>query len=464
MNRVCDVAIVGCGPTGALLANILGQYGLTVAIFERQRQIYDLPRAVHFDGEVMRIFQSVALADQVFDITRVNKGMVFRNAQGDTLVSWPRDQHTGDTGWHESYRFHQPALEKILRHGLARFANVQLELGSTVTHVEDVGGLVVLTLDDGRKVEAAFAVACDGAQSFMRGQMGIQLDDLGFRERWLVVDLALKRPRPDLGDFSVQYCDPEKPATYVRGTGDRRRWEFRIDGPGPGEFSEDEIWQRLERWITPDDAIVERFAIYTFRSVLAVKWRRGRIFLAGDAAHLMPPFMGQGMCAGMRDAANLGWKLAAVCRGFDDFLLETYESERRPNVRQYIDLSVRLGRLINRTMTGQAPSGRMSSIWPGLGPGVGPRDRAGGQLVPQIETNGHRSDDIAPGGFYVVSRRPIRSELPLAVGAKTWLADRGLLAAVVRPDGYALAGIRNSAEIDQIGREHRALWQAVAPR
>lgn len=450
MTTYHDVAIIGCGPTGALLANLLGQSGLSVIVLEKQLEVYDLPRAVHFDGEVMRIFQSVGLADEILTITHVNKGMLFKDQHGETITRWPRGQKIGAMGWHESYRFHQPQLEVILRAGLKRFPNVRFKAGSAVTSFKEQSGFVSLGLTEGERVVAKFAVVCDGAQSQLRQELGINLIDMGFCERWLVIDLLLKQPRPDLGDYSVQYCDPTEPATYVRGTGNRRRWEMRLDDELTNTVSEDEVWRRLKTWITPREADLERSAIYTFRSVLAEKWRAGHLLLAGDAAHQMPPFMGQGMCAGMRDAANLAWKLRSVCKGYDSRLLDTYQSERAPNVSQFIELSVRLGKLINQTAAGDAPTGHMSSIWPALGPGLGQRDGIGGTLVPQCVSGADRADDTALNEFYVLAREPLGSGLHEVICDHEWLSARGLFAVIVRPDSYALAGIESREKLDDV--------------
>ena len=160
-------------------------------------------------------------------------------------------------------------------------------------------------------------VGCDGARSLVRRFMGAGLDDLGFHERWLVLDFLLERPRDDLGDYSVQFCDPVRPATYVRGVGNRRRWEITLlaDEDSNAMTSAERIWPLLRRWVTPEDGRIERAAVYTFHSVVARPWRAGRLLLAGNSAHQTPPFLGQGMCAGIRDAANLAWKLADVVSG-----------------------------------------------------------------------------------------------------------------------------------------------------
>lgn len=448
MSRA-DVAIIGAGPVGLTLANLLGRRGVSVRIFESRPAPYPLPRAVHFDGEAMRLFQAAGLAGDIAPATMVGRGMLFKNAAGDVLVDWSREQAIGPMGWHESYRFHQPDLEAILADGLARFPHVSLVRGKAVAGAAQRGAGARLALSGGEEVEAAYVVGCDGADSFLRGEMGGGWEDLGFRETWLVADLILRRPRPDLGDYSVQHCDAHAPATYVRGVGDRRRWEMRLDGDAPA--GEAALWRRLARWIGPEDAALERMAVYEFRSRIARVWRSGRFLLAGDAAHQMPPFMGQGMCADVRDVGNLAWKLALALKGCDA-PLATYETERKENVRQFIDMTVRLGRLINQTAAGAAPSGRMRSIWPGLGPGLGPRDDVCGRLAPQPRVgDGRLADDTAAGLFHILARRAFAADQPVIVGAEDWLAERGLFAVAVRPDGYVFAAARDEVEAGALG-------------
>ncbi|MDE2790697.1 MAG: bifunctional 3-(3-hydroxy-phenyl)propionate/3-hydroxycinnamic acid hydroxylase [Paracoccaceae bacterium] len=443
-----DVAVIGAGPVGLLVANLLGRRRRSVTIVEKRSEPYSWPRAIHFDGEAMRCFQAAGLARSILHHTHVGKGMLFRDRDGTTLVDWSRDQTPGPMGWHESYRFYQPGLEQELRKGLGRHDCVALREGAAVVDLVN-GDDVSLVLEDGSEVVARFVVAADGAQSFARQTLGIGFTDLGFCERWLVVDLVLRRRRDDLGDHSIQFCDPVSPATYVRGAGNRRRWEFRLCADSPDVLTEAEVWTRLSRWITPADAELERATVYTFRSGLADSWMDGNVFLAGDAAHQMPPFMGQGMCAGVRDAANLCWKLDAVLGGADEGMLGTYQSERESNVHAFINTSVSLGQLVNQTSADGVPRGRMFSIWPNLGPGLGPRDGVGGILVPQVQAeDGRLADSVADHGFYILAASPISAErLPVQAGASRWLQERSLEGVVVRPDGYALGGFRNRDEL-----------------
>lgn len=455
------VAIVGAGPVGLTLANLLARRGVRVTVLEARAHAYPLPRAIHFDGETMRIFQAAGVAEAVLTHTHPGVGMLFRAPGGRIALDWTRDAETGPMGWRESYRFFQPGLEAALAEALGRYPHATLRRGAAVAGADE--GAV--SLSDGSRIEADFIVGCDGAASVIRevigGGIGGGIEDLGFQERWLVTDLRLTGERPDLGDHSVQYCDPDHPATYVRGAGDWRRWEIRLAANDPDEPDDAEVWRRLSRWITPDDATLERAAVYTFRSAIASRWRAGGMFIAGDAAHQMPPFMGQGMCAGIRDAANLAWKIAAAT-GPDDPLLETYETERAPHVRAFIDMTMRLGRLINQTAAGEAPTGRMSTIQPALGPGLGERDSVAGRLAPQCRINDIPADDRARGAFYMLVREHaddlptggrIGFDGPVFSGADAWLAEAGLFGVIVRPDGYVLAGAATAEALSAAARD-----------
>jgi 3-(3-hydroxy-phenyl)propionate hydroxylase len=463
-----DVVVVGLGPTGGTLANLLGDMGLTVLVLEREADIYDLPRAVHFDDEIMRTFQWIGIAEELSKNVFVNKGMRFVDSEGKLLVDWPRPQELSANGWHPSYRFHQPDLERILRSALTKRKTVTTRLLQTVkginsdAHGVDVnyeptnGGTI-------QTVRTKYVVGCDGARSIVRRIMGSDMEHLGFEQRWLVVDVLLRREMPELGDFTLQFCDTVRPATYCRNVGLRRRWEFALleDEDDKIVLNEEYVWNLLSRWIMPGDAVLERSAVYTFKSEVAETWVAGRLCLAGDAAHLTPPFLGQGMCAGIRDVANLAWKLAVACQRPDAAeLITSYQSERRPNVVEYIATAVALGELINRMRTqGDAALGeqsndgsiRMNSVSAGLGPGLGDRENPlCGLLVPQITLeNGIRLDAKAGTNNLLMIRNgetaPLTDDNTVVVLADKDLAVRDLLddfhadALFVRPDKRILS-------------------------
>ncbi|OWT57542.1 bifunctional 3-(3-hydroxy-phenyl)propionate/3-hydroxycinnamic acid hydroxylase MhpA [Candidimonas nitroreducens] len=461
-----DVAVIGYGPTGAVLAHLLGQCGLDVLVLERESSAYHLPRAVHFDAEIMRILQWVGVAHEMEPLTAKHPGMRFVDAAGKTLLEWPRPQGTGPQGWRANYRFHQPDLERVLRAKIADRPNVAVRTRSELFFVEDRGSHVDLRYEDMscgkvRHVRAKYVVGCDGARSLIRRFIESGMEDMGFHERWLVVDLILHREKPELGEWSVQYCVPERPATYVRGPGMRRRWEITVrdDDDALSMTHPEKVWGLLAPWIKPEEAELERAAVYVFHSLVAEQWRKGRLLLAGDACHQTPPFMGQGMCAGIRDAANLYWKLALVCQGrAGEELLDSYASERRPNAHEYIATAVRLGGLINASNTetalraalpGAEGSARMESIAPALGPGLGTEGKAGRLFGQPRLADGRLLDDAFPHRFVVVAETALARGLALpdsvelvtpetSPDAATHLAQFGARAVVLRPDRYTL--------------------------
>lgn len=481
-----DVAIVGLGPTGATLANLLGICGLSVLVLEREAEAYHLPRAVHFDDEVMRVFQTLGLAEEIAQTVRVNPGMRFVDAAGKLLLDWPRPREVGPQGWHASYRFHQPDLEKILRAGLERFDQVEVRSRTELIDAEDEGQRLTLRCKDLVKnevygLEAQYLIGCDGARSTVRRLIGTEMEDLGFQERWLVIDALLKRPMPELGDHTIQHCDPARPATYVRCPGDRRRWEISVHDEEAAEeiATSESVWKLLRPWLTSADAEIERKAVYTFRSAIAQSWRKGRILIAGDAAHLTPPFMGQGMCAGIRDAANLAWKLTLCVRSqADDSLLDSYQSERLPHAQAYIETAMRLGGLINTCGTEDAlraalpqadGSARMESIAPPLGLGLSTGDhRHGRRLFSQpLLANGARLDDHCGYAPVLLAETSLLHdghpwlEKALAMGVSVLSTDnepnvRAELdrletkAVLLRPDRYILGTAADGSELSDL--------------
>lgn len=415
-----EVAVVGYGPVGSTLAILLAQLGRSVVVLERQPAPYPLPRGVHFDHEVGRILQSCGIGDALRRTTERADVYEWRNASGTTLLRFGR---AGDSpsGWPLSSMFHQPALEALLDARARSLPGVDVRRGADVAGLEPGGGdqPVVLLTADGGEVRARYAVGCDGANSTVRTLLDIALHDLGFCHDWLVVDVILDQPRV-FEPLNVQICDPARPTTAVSGGPGRRRWEFmRLPHETVDELNDAaRAWQLLAPWdVHPGNARLERHAVYSFHARHAERWRAGRVLLAGDAAHLMPPFAGQGMCSGIRDAANLAWKLDLVLRGLaSDTLLDTYQQERLPNARAAIEFSMELGKVIcvpdaaaaaardEAMAAAVGPEPMEAPPLPGLDAGlIHPESAHAGTLFVQGQVDGGLFDDVHGAGWRLVS-------------------------------------------------------------
>lgn len=356
-----DCVVVGAGPVGLLTALLLGREGWSVVVVERWPARYPLPRACTIDHEALRILQSAGVMaehGQLFEpSTGERGGYQMRNADGELLraINWNR---AAESGWANTNGFYQPDLEQVLERMVGDLSTVQLRRGWTVTHVDDTGDQAVVEMsgtNDGTRraaVRADWVVAADGANSAVRQLLDIESTDSGFEADWLVVDYQPLVDR-EWDAFVTQYCDPAQPATAVKSGPGRRRFEFmRRDDMSLDELGRAETaWRLMRPWdVTPENAVLERNAVYTFRGRWASAWSRGRVLLAGDAAHLMPPFLGQGLCAGLRDARALTWRLLLVQQGLADrSLLDSYGPERQEHVRVIIDEAVAVGRVICET-------------------------------------------------------------------------------------------------------------------
>ncbi|MFF3941065.1 bifunctional 3-(3-hydroxy-phenyl)propionate/3-hydroxycinnamic acid hydroxylase MhpA [Streptomyces phaeofaciens] len=332
-----DVVIVGYGPVGAMVANLLGQAGIRTIVFERDVEPHSMPRAGATDDEVLRVFQAAGLADQLLPLLDLGQSTQFRSARNDPLVTMrPRG---GRNGFPKLAFFYQPDLERVLHEGIARYPHVTVRMGVRVEGLhEDDDGVTVWARGGahGRQTatRARYVVACDGGRSTVRNLRRIEFTGSTYAQPWLVVDAELEAPLTDVTSFQF-IGDPDRPAVTLPLPGTHHRWEFMVlPGEDRTEFATVENARRLiSPWVDPDRITILRHIVYTFHARTAARWRSGRVLLAGDAAHLMPPFAGQGLSSGLRDAHNLAWKLAAVIADdADPSLLDSYETERRPHV------------------------------------------------------------------------------------------------------------------------------------
>ncbi|MCD0453010.1 bifunctional 3-(3-hydroxy-phenyl)propionate/3-hydroxycinnamic acid hydroxylase [Actinocorallia sp. API 0066] len=346
-----DVAVIGYGPTGVTAANLLGATGLRVAVVERDAEIFSRARAISTDEEVLRIWQRIGLAERLKRDMLADLPLEFVDADGRPFLG-ARLPDRGN-GHPPQMFIYQPALERVLRDGAARYPNVELLLEHECLRLRQDGDHVELTLfgsdDSVRRLRASYVIAADGGSSLTRAQLNIGYEGRTYEDRWIVIDTEMLKPWP--GHDRLRFrCDPTRPAVDCPTPLGHHRWEFPVL-PGEDEarlVSEEAIWALLARYgITSENVKILRATVYSHHVRFAERWRGGRVFLAGDAAHAMPPWIGQGMAAGVRDVANLSWKLAAVLHGeLPESILDSYEAERKPHVKEVTRRAVAVGRII----------------------------------------------------------------------------------------------------------------------
>jgi 3-(3-hydroxy-phenyl)propionate hydroxylase len=483
-----DIAVIGFGPTGAVAAGLLGAAGFSTLVIDREEKVYDLPRAIALDHEILRLFDNMGVADEVLPHTAPFSASEHFGADGQLIRRIDMLPPPWPMGYTPSLVFSQPPVEAALRRHAAAQPGVTVCLGTTLAGLAQDEAGVSLRLRDAsgeREVRAGQVIACDGASSFVRQALGIRFEDLVFDEPWLVVDLLL-RPGAAHGlpATSAQFCEPGRPTTFILGPGQHRRFEIMLlPGEDPREMQrEDKVWRLLSRWVTPQAATLWRAASYRFHALVAAQWRERRVFLAGDAAHQQPPFIGQGMCQGLRDASNLAWKLAAVRDGAAPALLDSYEAERAAHVRSLTGRIKAIGRQIGERDPaaarardaallaqggGRAPVVTRQEIVPPLEAGflddAAPHP-ALGTLFPQpwLEApegpvlldraagTGWRLA-LAPGILPPAALPPPLRVLPAPPERDgvlaAWFARHGIAAALVRPDHYVFGVAREAGGV-----------------
>ena len=480
MTRHVSVAIVGAGPTGITAATLLAQYGVDCLVLDRWPGVYPQPRAVHLDDEIYRVVARLGIADEFAAISRPTLGLRLLDKRFRVLAEFNRHTSRSVHGFPQANMFDQPEFEALLRANLKRYPGAELRGNAEVIEITDhEGGVRIAFTDrcDGRVhlVEADYLLGCDGANSVVRTQIGSAILDLNFEQRWLVVDVGTDA---DLRQWEGvhQVCDPVRAGTYMRIGQARYRWEFQLlANESADDFGTLPALQPLIAPWTADvadsDLTLLRVAEYTFRAQIADRWRRGNVFILGDAAHLTPPFIGQGMGAGLRDAMNLAWKIAGVRNGtLAPDILDSYEQERKPHSRQLIRLALNVG----RAMTGGGHLGNAARrlVLPRLRLLPGLRDKVVDSTTPPLRRSalvhksrrlgelagtlcpnpllpgGLRLDDVVGAGFAFITTGPLggadqallhrRGVATLVADRDTelekWLGRARVAAAVVRPD------------------------------
>lgn len=485
----CDVLIVGGGPTGVTLGLLLARSDVRTVVIDKAAEIYPLPRAAHIDHETIRTFQSLGLADAIAATCRLSERYDFQNAGGETLMRFEGIDQIGPGGWPVGNMIHQPSIEFILRDSARNQTDFELKTSwRYVSHEENGDGICATISTPGGEVtvRARYLIGADGARSAVREAAGIELDDLQFDEEWLVID-TIVHDCERLPKASLQICDPARPTTCAPMGSGRHRWEFMLK---PGETAEQVlddafIADLLKTWNIDGAATLERKAVYRFNAKVARTWKKGRILLAGDAAHLTPPFAGQGLCAGIRDAANLAWKLAAIVREESpDHLLDTYQTEREPHARELIQFAIMMGRVVCisdpeaakardaqmlAARAAGAPS-RGAPSMPAIGGGCVVEGAAeAGKYFPQPVVPGKdvlRLDDTLGPCAWLISCNAASASTqglrhvslddpilaPFGDTLERWLSRNGAEAVLVRPDRY-IFGTGKAVELARAWQE-----------
>ena len=435
-----DVAVVGLGPVGCTAAILLAEAGLDVVAFELDPEVYALPRAVNLDGEIIRSFQRCGRGEVVQDLmqlVRPGDRAGFANSKREWMFGVEVSAF-GSNGWQPMSMFDQPEFENYLRHEALDHPRVKTHIGEEVNGIHNSDDGVLVEYGSGKQIRARYAVACDGANSPTRKVFEIGWQDLGYNHDWLVVDVKTKDGHT-LGHDTMQVCDPDRISTYVCTKDPYRRWEFKLN---PGEtanqmLDSEMIMSLIEPWTPAGTYEIRRAAVYQFHAAIADKWRIDNIFIAGDAAHQTPPFLGQGMNTGMRDVINIAWKLPLVIDGLaGDGLLDTYYSERSAHAHDLVEWAVSIGMLMEHLADVELcqregrppPKERAQLKSSGYGQGrEQPPIREGAILLDQVSDDGStgyllsqpiveneakdrfRFDELLGSGFAIVTRN---SELP----------------------------------------------------
>ncbi|WP_306359839.1 bifunctional 3-(3-hydroxy-phenyl)propionate/3-hydroxycinnamic acid hydroxylase [Nocardia sp. CC227C] len=480
------VVIVGAGPVGLTAALLLARRGVECLVLERHPAPYPLPRAVHLDGEAVRILQEIGIADEFGRISRPMPGLRLVDGGLGTLAEFRRENTVGYCGHPDASMFDQPDLEALLGDAADRSPQVVIRRRAELTGVVHHGSGAHVDYEyDGRchQVHAAAVLGCDGAKSTVRAALDVGVRDLGFTEPWLVVDVRSPKPLR-MWEGVHQVCAARRAATFMHLVGDRYRWEFRIlDTDDITELTSPAgLATLLAPWrLAVDELDVVRLATYTFQARVAERWRERRVFLLGDAAHQTPPFIGQGLGSGLRDAHNLAWKLVHVLRGAaDDGLLDTYQFERQPHVIRLIREAI----LVGWALTGGGGRGAafrrplvrglcrlpaldrlaLTPASPRLRLGVRSRgSRLVGRLCPQPRSARAAAwfDDTLGDEFALLTLDPPPSAAARSANLAVvpiepdgplgrWLRGAGARAVLVRPDRVICATARRPADVDRL--------------
>ena len=436
-----DVAIVGFGPIGQFVSNLLNQYNLKIAIIEKSPGINHYPRANTIDDEIMRYINKLDILAEFKNKTSTPDFIEFTFPNGKTIQSNPVKNTLN--GFPAVTMFHQPDLEKVLSKNIMSSENIEIFFENELIDFKDKDNQITLTTRSADKknniiIKTKFLLACDGSESPIRSKLNIEQFDLQYNKDWLIIDIDLNKGIA-LEKVARQICDPDRPTVFMHSPGRRHRFEFQLlAGENPNEMkSQNSVQSLLLKWLAPSEYTVLRSEIYKFRGTKANQWKHGNIFLLGDAAHQVPPYAGQGINSGIRDAINIAWKLNLVVNHcVEPSMLESYQIEREIHVEETIKSSIALGKLIDSLALAykkkipladavapeardQAYGGKKANPSRDLNPGIYFNSlihKFTGQLIPNInlkDNNGNevKLDSLLNNQIAIIGEGDIESEL-----------------------------------------------------
>jgi 2-polyprenyl-6-methoxyphenol hydroxylase-like FAD-dependent oxidoreductase len=471
--KVFDICIIGYGPVGATLSGLLSSLGLSVLVIEKNNGVSPTARAINTDSEQLRTFNFLNIAPKIIANSRKIKKVHFTDSEFNpySTIDIPKEDNLG---WPPALLFYQPELETIIRDSNLKYKNLKILENTKAVNIEDTNPIRVDIRNDRKdsRIYCKYLIGCDGANSFVRKYIDSKLIDFGFDQDWIVIDAHTTKQIDISKDEAKQICDPNRLQTYVPGRRNHKRFEFKLlKGETKKDFTKKKVWELLSPWINRNNSKIERAVVYKFHACIAEKWRDKNIFIAGDAAHQMPPFLGAGMGTGIRDVFNLAWKVYLVIKGkAGENLLETYQLEREPHANWTVQQAKLIGEMMEQFSYREkgekyVPSNTgYGEVFPHLANGYYGDPTDGLIATPfcrfNLDSSEKDSDEYFGWNFGLISKKKLPKEINLILKKmnikflsvndnklKNYFKDANYL--LIRPDKYLFSRSRTNSELKE---------------
>jgi 2-polyprenyl-6-methoxyphenol hydroxylase-like FAD-dependent oxidoreductase len=471
--KVFDICIIGYGPVGATLSGLLSSLGLSVLVIEKNNGVSPTARAINTDSEQLRTFNFLNIAPKIIANSRKIKKVHFTDSEFNpySTIDIPKEDNLG---WPPALLFYQPELETIIRDSNLKYKNLKILENTKAVNIEDTNPIRVDIRNDRKdsRIYCKYLIGCDGANSFVRKYIDSKLIDFGFDQDWIVIDAHTTKQIDISKDEAKQICDPNRLQTYVPGRRNHKRFEFKLlKGETKKDFTKKKVWELLSPWINRNNSKIERAVVYKFHACIAEKWRDKNIFIAGDAAHQMPPFLGAGMGTGIRDVFNLAWKVYLVIKGkAGENLLETYQLEREPHANWTIQQAKLIGEMMEQFSYREkgekyVPSNTgYGEVFPHLANGYYGDPTDGLIATPfcrfNLDGSEKDSDEYFGWNFGLISKKKLPKEINLILKKmnikflsvndnklKNYFKDANYL--LIRPDKYLFSRSKTNSELKE---------------